>query len=142
MFLRRYDPPPSAAGLEIPRGPNGAGDRSQAADGAECGPDPGAQAGGAAGARAAHGGAGPLFPPGAAAPGGLRPQAHAALLTAISMTQGSSCWEFRCACAPRYLLLELGAWRKFGACVLLAGRGVPGGGGAVCFQDPHFPGAE
>lgn len=73
-FLRCCDPPPSAAGLEIPQGPNGAGDRAQAADGAECGPDPGAQAGRAAGAHSARRGAGPLFLSAADTTGGLRPQ--------------------------------------------------------------------
>lgn len=84
IFLRHYDPPSSAEGLAVPRGPDGAGDRSQAADDSECRPDPGAQAGRAAEALPAHGGAGPLFPPGAAATGGLRPQGHWALLMASS----------------------------------------------------------
>lgn len=73
-FLRCCDPPPSAAGLEIPWGPNGAGDRAQAADRAECRPDPGAQAGRAAEEHSACRGAGPLFPPAANATRGLRRQ--------------------------------------------------------------------
>lgn len=121
-FLRCCDPPPSAAGLEIPRGPNGAGDRAQAADGAECGPDPGAQAGRAAGAHSARRGAGPLFPSAADTTGGLRPQdtkpSHGHLRDpeqlVLSVSLGSclwvvipgvweACWKF----GPRVLLLRL-----------------------------------
>ena len=62
------DPPPSAAGLESTGDPHGAGDRPQAADGSERRPGPGAEAGAAAGPRAAHGRAGPLLLAGAAEP--------------------------------------------------------------------------
>lgn len=36
IFLRHCDPSSSAEGLAVPQGPDGAGDRSQAADDSEC----------------------------------------------------------------------------------------------------------
>lgn len=132
---------PSAAGLEFVWGSHGAGDRSQAADSSERPPDPRAPGGRAAETCPAPRGAGLLFPPGAAAADGLRPQGYWAVFSGASpgpravpaLSFPELCGSFPELCG-QIVVPELQARWRFGPCVLLVGwrGGVGLGGGCLC----------